>query len=50
MAVRFGPLVDSPLTARRLGDTRRVIVALPDYLARQGTPQVPEESMIHWPA
>ena len=43
VAVRFGPLADSALTARKLGETRRVIVASPDYLARHGTPQVPED-------
>lgn len=43
VAVRFGPLADSALTARKLGETRRVIVASPDYLARHGTPQMPED-------
>ncbi len=43
VAIRFGPLTDSALTARKLGETRRVIVASPDYLARHGTPQVPED-------
>ncbi len=38
VAIRFGPLADSPLTARKIGETRRVIVASPDYLARQGAP------------
>ncbi|HEY0315562.1 MAG TPA: LysR substrate-binding domain-containing protein [Sphingomonas sp.] len=43
VAIRFGPLVDSALTARKIGETRRVIVASPDYLARRGTPRVPED-------
>lgn len=43
VAIRFGPLSDSSLTARKLGETRRVIVASPDYLAKHGTPQVPED-------
>lgn len=47
VAVRFGPLADSPLTARKLGETRRVIVASPDYLARHGTPQTPENLLGH---
>lgn len=47
VAVRFGPLADSTLTARKLGETRRVIVASPDYLARCGTPQVPEDLLKH---
>jgi len=47
VAVRFGPLADSPLTARRLGETGRSIVASPDYLARRGTPGVPEDLHRH---
>jgi DNA-binding transcriptional LysR family regulator len=47
VAVRFGPLADSTLTARKLGETRRVIVASPDYLARFGTPEVPEDLHRH---
>lgn len=47
VAVRFGPLADSMLMARKLGETRRVIVASPDYLARHGAPQVPEDLYRH---
>jgi len=47
VAIRFGPLADSPLTARKLGESRRVIVASPDYLARHGTPKVPEDLHHH---
>jgi DNA-binding transcriptional LysR family regulator len=47
IGIRFGPLADSPLTARKLGKSRRVIVASPDYLARYGTPQVPEDLHDH---
>ncbi|KPH81559.1 LysR substrate-binding domain-containing protein [Bosea vaviloviae] len=47
VAVRFGLLADSTLTARRLGETRRLIVASPDYLARFGEPQVPEDLHRH---
>lgn len=43
VCVRFGPLPDGPLTARKLGETRKVIVASPDYLVRRGTPKVPED-------
>lgn len=43
VAIRFGPLADSLLTARRLGESRRVIVASPAYLAQHGTPGVPED-------
>ncbi|GAA0213123.1 DNA-binding transcriptional LysR family regulator [Brevundimonas nasdae] len=47
VAIRFGPLADSPLTARRLGETGRIIVASPEYLARRGVPQVPEDLLDH---
>jgi len=39
VAVRTGPLKNSSLVARKLGDTATLIVASPDYLARHGTPQ-----------
>ncbi|WP_295241151.1 LysR substrate-binding domain-containing protein [uncultured Brevundimonas sp.] len=47
VAIRFGPLLDSPLTARRLGETGRTIVASPTYLARRGVPHVPEDLHQH---
>ena len=47
VAIRFGMLPDSPLTARRIGETGRTIVASPDYLARCGTPEVPEDLHDH---
>jgi len=47
VAIRFGILADSLLTARKLGETGRVIVAAPDYLARHGTPLVPEDLHQH---
>lgn len=43
VAIRFGPLTDSPLTARKLGENGRVIVASPKYLQRYGTPAAPED-------
>ncbi len=43
VAIRFGPLPDSSLTARKIGETGRLVVASPDYLARAGTPLVPED-------
>ncbi|MBO9712315.1 LysR substrate-binding domain-containing protein [Sphingomonas sp.] len=47
VAIRFGPLADSALTARKLGVTGRSIVASPAYLARAGTPEVPEDLHRH---
>lgn len=47
VAVRFGPLPDSTLTARKLGEGRRVIVASPDYLSRHGTPRQPKDLLAH---
>jgi len=47
VAVRIGRLADSNLVARRLGSTRRVLVATPAYLAAHGTPQRPEDLAHH---
>jgi DNA-binding transcriptional LysR family regulator len=43
LAVRIGNLPDSGLVARQLGQTRRIVVASPGYLARAGTPQQPRD-------
>jgi DNA-binding transcriptional LysR family regulator len=47
LAVRIGQLSDTSLVARRVGETRRVLVAAPDYLARRGLPQVPQDLKNH---
>lgn len=47
VAIRFGLLADSGLTARKLGETGRVVVASPGYLARRGEPTVPEDLLDH---
>jgi DNA-binding transcriptional LysR family regulator len=39
VALRVGSLSDSALVARKLRDTRLVVVASPTYLARAGTPR-----------
>jgi DNA-binding transcriptional LysR family regulator len=41
LAVRIGELPDSRLTATRLGATRRVVCASPEYLAAHGIPDEP---------
>ncbi|SDQ91485.1 transcriptional regulator, LysR family [Rhizobiales bacterium GAS113] len=38
VAIRAGPLQSSSLVARKLGETRMVIVGAPAYLARHGVP------------
>lgn len=47
VAVRSGPLPDSVLMARRLGDNGRTIVASPEYLAERGTPRAPQDLAQH---
>ncbi|MDH0200245.1 LysR family transcriptional regulator [Comamonas aquatica] len=47
IAIRWGQLPSSDMVARRLGCTRQVIVAAPDYLARHGVPQHPKDLADH---
>lgn len=47
LAVRIAHLEDSSLTARKLAPNRRVVCASPGYLARQGTPRMPDELARH---
>lgn len=47
VAVRIGPLVDSTLVARRVGEVGRYLLASPDYLARRGTPTKVSELASH---
>jgi DNA-binding transcriptional LysR family regulator len=50
LAVRFSPkrrLTNSPLLARRVGAIEPMLVASPEYLARQGTPRSPGELERH---
>lgn len=46
-AVRIGELADSSLVSVRLGDMRRLLVASPAYLARQGTPRTLDDLAEH---
>jgi DNA-binding transcriptional LysR family regulator len=47
IAIRIGPLMDSSLLVRRVGEVRRVLVASPGYLARRGTPAEPADLAGH---
>lgn len=43
VAIRIGPLPDSSLIARKIGETRLVLVASPAYLAGCGRPRQPRD-------
>jgi DNA-binding transcriptional LysR family regulator len=43
IAIRHGPLRDSSLMARKLGQSRQVVIAAPDYVERRGLPQNPAD-------
>lgn len=47
VAIRVGPLADSTMVARRIAPVRSVVVASPDYVARHGRPQVPQDLVHH---
>lgn len=47
VAVRAGPLRDSRLVARQLGESRMHVVASPDYLARNGPLRTPADLIHH---
>lgn len=46
--LRVGPLSDSGLIARPIGRLALINVASPAYLARHGTPHVPDDLERHW--
>lgn len=47
IAFRLGELRDSRLMAKKVGEAPQVLWASPDYLARHGAPQHPEELASH---
>ncbi|KQZ87785.1 LysR family transcriptional regulator [Pseudomonas sp. Root562] len=47
VAIRSGPLKSSNLVARRLGETRALVVASPAYLAARGIPKTPADLADH---
>lgn len=47
VGIRIGELADSSMRAARVGTVRRVLCASPDYIARMGLPQKPEDLLEH---
>ncbi len=47
IALRMGTLTDQALTARRIGQSRRLVVGSPSYFAKSGVPMTPEELGAH---
>ncbi len=46
-ALRYGDLSDSSMKSKKVRDNRRIVCASPDYLARQGVPQHPDDLVHH---
>jgi len=47
VAIRVGPMRESRLLARKLGESRMVVVAAPGYLKEHGTPKTPDDLADH---
>jgi DNA-binding transcriptional LysR family regulator len=47
VAIRIGRLMDSGLSARRIGMSERCTVATAEYLKRKGTPKIPQDLVEH---
>ncbi|CDN46941.1 LysR family transcriptional regulator [Neorhizobium galegae] len=47
IAIRHGPMRNSSLMARKLGESRQVVIASPGYLERHGVPKTPAELIHH---
>jgi DNA-binding transcriptional LysR family regulator len=47
ISIRVGEVTDPNLVARRIGTTRRVVVATPAYLKRKGMPKHPKDLVDH---
>ncbi|MGK6316863.1 LysR family transcriptional regulator [Neorhizobium sp. DT-125] len=47
MALRLGPLTDSSMKLRSIGESSRLLVAAPVYLAKRGRPLAPEDLPAH---
>ena len=47
VAIRWGPLRDSSMVARKITESSRIVAASPGYLERAGTPQHPTDLARH---
>lgn len=47
VALRFGPMPDSTMTARKLMESPRLIAASPAYIERAGAPKTPADLVCH---
>lgn len=47
LSIRVGEVKSPDLIAQRIGETRRVALAAPDYLAQRSTPQTPRDLAAH---
>jgi len=47
LAIRIGPLADSTLIAKKIGTSKRVVVASPEYLVKHGRPKKPTDLIKH---
>jgi DNA-binding transcriptional LysR family regulator len=47
IALRVGSLRDSTLTARKIGQSRRLVLATPSYFAKRGEPRSPTDLVRH---
>ena len=47
VALRMGPLGDSNMTARRISEARRVVLATPEYFSRHAAPRSPADLLKH---
>lgn len=47
LGLRMGKLLDSPLTVRRIGRCKRLVLGTPEYFKRRGTPAAPADLSGH---
>lgn len=47
IAIRHGPLRDSSLMARKIGQSRQAVIASPEYVTRHGAPKTPADLIHH---